>query len=101
MIRPQTGREGAGTVRQGQRPLRVGARCQCSLYIAGPSADTLVAIGGRVARNSVLGCAITLDAISDRRSREQLQRLLLAYSDDPVALEREFRRDDAKRTGSD
>jgi hypothetical protein len=82
-------------------PLPVGARCQCLLFIAGPSSDSVVAIGGRVARNSVLGCAIALDALNERRSREQLQRLLLAYADDPAALEREFRRDDARRTGSD
>ncbi|TAJ24315.1 MAG: PilZ domain-containing protein [Planctomycetota bacterium] len=82
-------------------PLAVGARCRCSIFIAGPSADAVVAVAGRVARNSVLGCAIVLDAIEDRRSREQLQRLLLAYSDDPAALEREFRRDEARRTGSD
>jgi hypothetical protein len=82
-------------------PLAVGTRCRCVFFVAGPGSEAGVAIEGRVARNGVLGCAIAFDAGAERGAREQLQRVLLAYADDPTALQNEFRRDDAQRTGSD
>lgn len=82
-------------------PLHVGERVRCQFFLAGPSADEVLSLGGRVARNTVLGCAIALDEIVERRARESLQRLMLAYAEDPAALEREFRRDETRRTGSD
>jgi hypothetical protein len=82
-------------------PLPAGARCTLRVHVAGPGAEPVLEIDARVARHTLLGCALEFDRAMSASNQQHLLRLLALHAQDSGALEPEAESSDERTTGTD